>query len=212
VNLLAAGLPYGPARCRTSSIWRAFLPGESPLMGRLALVLTSVRHHGRACRVRLEWSWSSVWLFVAAYLLLTNGIYTVAAGELLFPSIEGNSHRWKVLGALAAASPNTWWRGSHSYWCWRCARQLFVPLPIFLPRLFFFTEQSCWNRQHPSPVFGAAVAWCYFEAGLALIGLASLCAPFLFACRRRHRQRCAGGSWMTQDSRATHRSRLDIDI
>jgi len=148
----------------------------------LALGTTAVGAGAAAlCRVQLGWSWFAVWLLTAGYLLLTMGLFTLAAGELLFRApaqvrpraIVGRFFRrffqylaarllqWLALGVSTA---------------------LFVPLPIFAPRLLFVSEAVLLEAGSPISAMGRSTRLVLFRS-LPCLGLALACglAPFLFA-------------------------------
>ena len=133
------------------------------------------------CRTKLGWEWGSVWLVVAGYYLITSGVYTQAAGELLFRRAEEIRVR-RVLGRFA--------RRFFSYLLARMVHLLvlglcaaiFVPLPIFAARLFFVSEAVLLESGSPVGSLSRSSRLVLFRS-LSCFGLAlaSLCAPFLFA-------------------------------
>ena len=133
------------------------------------------------CRVRLGWHWSSVWLVVAGYYLLTSGVYTQAVGELLFRRAD-EIRVTRILGRFARQFfPYLIARIVHLLVLGLCAAVL-VPLPIFAARLFFVGEVVLLEAGSP---FGSLVrsSRLVLYRSLSCLGLAlaSLCAPFLFA-------------------------------
>jgi hypothetical protein len=134
-----------------------------------------------ACRMRLGWDWFSVWLAVAGYHVLTLGLYTQAAGELLFRRADEVRVR-QVLGRFARRFfPYLVARIVH--WLVLCAcTALFVPLPIFASRLFFVTEAVLLESGSPIGSLARSSRLVLYRS-LSCLGLAmaSLCAPFLFA-------------------------------
>ncbi|MBN2573885.1 MAG: hypothetical protein JXP73_04905 [Deltaproteobacteria bacterium] len=134
-----------------------------------------------ACRVGAKWPWSWVWLLVAAYLLLGSGVYTVAAGEVLFRE-AAQVRVSRVLGRFVRRFP--------AYLATRlvqlvvlglCAVAV-VPLPIFAARLFFSPEAVLLESAGPLAALARSSRLVLYRGvpgfGLAL---ASLAAPFVFA-------------------------------
>jgi len=133
------------------------------------------------CRIEAGWSWSSVWLAIAGYLLLASGLYTVAAGELLFRE-PSDVRVAQVVTRFA--------RRSVEYVIARVAQllalgfcaALAVPLPIFAARLFFVSEAVLLESGKPFGSFGRSNRLVLYRSfpvfGLAL---ASAVAPFVFA-------------------------------
>jgi hypothetical protein len=133
------------------------------------------------CRLQLGWSWGPVWLVVAAYLWLSSGVYTQAAGELLFrrPQEVRLPH---VIGRFARRFvPYLVARIVHLTVLVLCA-VIIVPLPIFAPRLFFAGEVVLLESGSPLGSLARSSRLVLFRS-LSCFGLAlaSLCAPFLFA-------------------------------
>ena len=133
------------------------------------------------CRLKLGWSWSLVWLVVAGYLWLSSGVYTQAAGELLFrrPQ-EVRLHH--VIGRFARRFvPYLVARIVHLTVLVLCA-VVIVPLPIFVPRLFFASEVVLLESGSPLGSLSRSRRLVLFRSLSCLgLALASLCAPFLFA-------------------------------
>ena len=133
------------------------------------------------CRLGLGWSWSAVWTAIGGYLVVTNGLFTQVAGELLFREprqirLRTNAGRflrrlpqyvvarilqWLVLAACAA---------------------VFVPLPIFAPRLFFVSEVVLLESASPASALARSSRLVLFRS-IPCLGLALACvsAPFVFA-------------------------------
>jgi hypothetical protein len=133
------------------------------------------------CRLKLGWSWSSVWWVVAGYLWLSNGVYTQAAGELLFRRAQ-EVRLLAVLGRFA--------RHFFTYLVARTVHLLvlalcaavFVPLPIFAARLFFVSEAVLLESGSAFGSLARSSRLVLFRSLSCLgLALASLCAPFLFA-------------------------------
>jgi hypothetical protein len=183
VNLLEARVALRPrSMSDVLDLAGPFCMGNRRLMGRLALLLvTGGAGLGALCRLKLEWSWSSVWLLVAAYLLLTNGIYTLAAGELLFRRPDEIRVR-ALLTRFARRFPSyAVARILHLIELTICAT-IVVPLPIFAARWFFFGEALLLESAAPLASLGRSSRLVLFRSGPCLgLALASLCAPFLFA-------------------------------
>jgi hypothetical protein len=133
------------------------------------------------CRLEGGWSWSAVWLVMTSYLLLSSGVYTVAAGELLFrePADVGVLH---VLGRFGRRFvPFLLARVVQLVVLGLCA-VLIVPLPIFAARFFFISETVLLESATPFGCLARSSRLVLYRSmpcfGLAL---ASLAAPFLFA-------------------------------
>ena len=133
------------------------------------------------CRMQLGWEWGSVWLVVAGYYLLTSGVYTQAAGELLFRRAEDIRVR-HVFGRFARRCfPYVIASIVHWFVLGLCAA-LFVPLPIFASRLFFVSEAVLLESGSPLGSLARSSRLVLFRSLSCLgLALASLCAPFLFA-------------------------------
>jgi hypothetical protein len=134
-----------------------------------------------ACHVKLGWQWTSVWLVVAGYYWLTSGIYTQAAGELLFRRAE-EIRAPHVLGRFARRFvPYLIARVVHLFVLGLCAAIL-VPLPIFASRLFFVGEAVLLESGSPLGSLARSSRLVLYRSLSCLgLALASLCAPFLFA-------------------------------
>lgn len=133
------------------------------------------------CRLGLGWSWSASWAAIGGYLILTNGLFTQVAGELLFREpaqvrLRTNAGRflrrlphyllarilqWLVLGVCAV---------------------VFVPLPIFASRLFFVSEVVLLESASPTGALARSSRLVLFRS-IPCLGLALACAlaPFVFA-------------------------------
>jgi hypothetical protein len=133
------------------------------------------------CRVRLGWQWSSVWLVVAGYYLLTSGVYTQAVGELLFRRAD-EIRVTRILGRFAGQFfPYLIARIVHLLVLGLCAAVL-VPLPIFAARLFFVGEVVLLESGTPFGSLARSSRLVLYRSLSCLgLALASLCAPFLFA-------------------------------
>jgi hypothetical protein len=133
------------------------------------------------CRVRLGWQWSSVWLVVAGYYLLTSGVYTQAAGALLFRRADAIS-LLHILGQFARRFlPYLIARLVHLLVLGLCTAIL-VPLPIFAARLYFVSEAVLLESGSPFGSLARSSRLVLFRSLSCLgLALASLCAPFLFA-------------------------------
>jgi hypothetical protein len=133
------------------------------------------------CRLKLGWSWSSVWLVVTGYLLLSSGVYTQAAGELLFRE----AHQVRVIAVLGRFArrffPYLLARVVHLFVLGLCAA-VFVPLPVFAARLFFVSEAVLLESGTAFGSLARSSRLVLFRSLPCLgLALASLCAPFLFA-------------------------------
>jgi hypothetical protein len=183
VNLLEARVALRPrSMSDVLDLAGPFCMGNRRLMGRLALVHVSVGAGLAAvCRLRLEWAWPSVWLLVAAYLLLTNGIYTLAAGELLFRRPD-EIRVWTLLRRFVRRFPSyAVARILHLTGLAICAA-IVLPLPVFAARWFFFGEALLLESASPLASLTRSSRLVLFRSGPSFgLALASLCAPFLFA-------------------------------
>jgi hypothetical protein len=132
-------------------------------------------------RLGLAWSWPAVWAATGVYLLLSNGVFTQAAGELLFhepgqvrlgsigrrflrrlvPYLVARILQWLVLAASAA---------------------VLVPLPIFAARLLFVGEAVLLESARPPAALARSSRLVLFRSIPCLgLALALALAPFLFA-------------------------------
>lgn len=152
------------------------------LMAPLAVLVTVVGGLlSLICRRWLGWSWGPVWLVLAAYLVVANGVFTQAAGELMFHAAEDVRAR-VILGRFARRFlAFLLAKVAHFLVLGACAC-LFVPLPIFAARLFFVSEVVLLES-------GSAFASLARSSRLVLyrslpclgLALASVCAPILCA-------------------------------
>jgi hypothetical protein len=152
------------------------------LMVPLAMLVTAVGGLvSWVCRTKLDWDWTSVWLVVAGYYVLTSGVYTQAAGELLFRRAEEIRVR-HILGRFARRFvPYLVARIVHLLVLGLCAA-IVVPLPIFAARLFFVSEAVLLESGAPFGSLARSGRLVLFRSLSCLgLALASLCAPFLFA-------------------------------
>ena len=154
--------------------WRSFAPlacWVTALGGALAFL----------CRRQAGWSWPLVWLVVAGCLWLGSGIFTVAAGELLFRE-PGRLRATTVLGRFGRrAVEYLVARVMQAVLLALCAA-LMVPFPIFAARLFFVSEAVLLESAKPLPAFRRS-SRLVLHRGAPCFGLAMAClaAPFLFA-------------------------------
>lgn len=152
------------------------------LMAPLALLVTVVGGLiGLACRRWLGWSWGPVWLVLAAYLVVANGVFTQAVGELMFHAPE----HIRVSRVLA--------RFARRFFAFLLAKLvqllvlgacacLLVPLPIFAARLFFVGEVVLLESSSPIASLGRSSRLVLFRSLPCLgLALASLCTPILCA-------------------------------
>ncbi len=153
--------------------WRSFAPLTCWVTGLGAGLAWLSRQAG--------WSWVSVWLVVAATLVLVGGLYTVAAGELLFREAGrlrttlvlvrfgrrlGAYLGAKILQVLVLALSAT----------------LFVPFPIFAARLFFVSEAVLLESAAPRVAFTRSSRLVLHRSSPCFgLAMACLAAPFLFA-------------------------------
>jgi hypothetical protein len=133
------------------------------------------------CRAPAEWPWWAVWLVLAAYLVLAGGVYTVAAGELLFRE-PAEVRIAGVLGRFARRLPELLVARIAHLLLLGFFAILTVPLPIFAARLFFTTEAVLLESDSPLGALGRSSRLVLYRSvpcfGLAL---ACLAAPFVFA-------------------------------
>ena len=152
------------------------------LMVPLAMLVTAVGGLlGGVCRMKLGWEWGSVWLVVAGYSLVTSGIYTQAAGELLFRRAEEIRVRHVLARFARRFFPYLLARIVHLLVLGLCAAIL-VPLPIFAARLLFVSEAVLLESGSPMASLSRSSRLVLYRSLSCLgLALASLCAPFLFA-------------------------------
>jgi hypothetical protein len=153
---------------------RLMLPLTLLTTGLGALLAFFLRH-------TLAWTWTSVWAALAGYLLVANGVFTQAAGELLFRS-AGDIRVPQVLGRFARRLlPFLVARVIHLIVLGLSAA-LFVLLPVYGARLFFFGEAVLLESGSPLASLARSSRLVLYRS-LPCLGLAvaCLCAPFLFA-------------------------------
>ena len=133
------------------------------------------------CRTQAGWSWYAVWLALAGYLLLGSGVFTVAAGELLFRE-PTDVRVFRVLAVFGRKLPKFFIARLVQLLALTFFASIIVTLPIFAARLFFVSEAvllesgKAWGSLARS---SRLVLYRSFPCfGLAL---ACACAPFLFA-------------------------------
>jgi len=133
------------------------------------------------CRLKLGWSWAALWWLLSGYLLLAMGIFTQAAGDLLFHA-PNELRSLQVLGRFA--------RRFGRYLVARivqlvvlglCAA-VFAPLPVFGARLFFVSEVVLLESGSPFGSLGRSSRLVLYRSIPCLgLAIACLCAPFIFA-------------------------------
>jgi len=134
-----------------------------------------------ACRVQAGWPWHAVWVAMAGYLLIASGIYTVAAGELLFRA-PTDVRVWRVLARFGRRLPPFLLARLAQVVVLAFFAALAFPLPIFAARLLFSSEAVL--LESASGLGGLARSGrLVFRRGVPVFGLslAIVCAPFLFA-------------------------------
>ena len=148
----------------------------------LALLVTAVGGLvAWLCRVKLGWDWDGVWLAVATYDLVTIGVYTQAAGDLLFRRAE-DVRVAHVLGRFARRFPSYLVARLTQLLVLAVSAVLLVPLPIFAARSFFVGEAVLLESGAPLASLTRSSRLVLFRSFSCLgLALASLCAPFLFA-------------------------------
>jgi hypothetical protein len=152
------------------------------LMVPLALATTTIGATLAAvCRLGLTWSWWHVWLLMAGYLLVTSGLFTQAAGELLF--CEPKQIRLRLVFArfFRRFFPFLGARILQCLVLGICA-VAFVPLPIFAPRLMFVGEAVLLESGSASASLARSSRLVLYRS-IPILGLALACAfaPFVFA-------------------------------
>jgi hypothetical protein len=134
-----------------------------------------------ACRLGLGWSWLAVWLSTGGYLLLTGGLFTQVAGELLFREARQIRLRTVVGRFLRRFFPYLAARILQWVVLAFCAAT-FVPLPIFAARLLFVSETVLLESASPGVALARSSRLVLFRS-IPCLGLSLACAvaPFLFA-------------------------------
>jgi hypothetical protein len=183
MNLLEARVALRPrSMSDVLDLAGPFCIANRRLMLPLAVATTAIGATLAAvCRLGLAWAWWQVWFLTAGYLVLTSGLFTQAAGELLFreprqihmravvgrfvrrflPYLVARILQWLVLGLCAV---------------------VFVPLPIFASRLLFVSEAVLLESGSPASSLTRSTRLVLFRS-IPCLGLALACAlaPFLFA-------------------------------
>lgn len=133
------------------------------------------------CRQQAGWSWSLVWLVVAGYLWLAGGVYTVAAGELLFRE-PAALRVAAVLGRFGRRSVEFVVARVVQAVALGLGAALVVPFPVFAARWLFVTEAVLLESAMPLTAFSRS-GRLVLHRGVPCFGLAlsSLLAPVLFA-------------------------------
>lgn len=136
---------------------------------------------GLLCRRWLGWSWGPVWLAQAAYLVVANGVFTQAAGELMFRA-PGDIRAFEILGRFARRFfAFLLAKVVHLLVLGACAC-VFVPLPIFAARLFFVSEVVLLESGFPLASLARSSRLVLYRSLPCLgLALASVCAPILCA-------------------------------
>jgi hypothetical protein len=183
VNLLEARVALRPrSMSDVLDLAGPFCLANRRLFAPLALSVTAVGGLlAFVCRRQAGWSWALVWLVVAGYVWLAGGIFTVAAGDLLFrepatlrlTTVLARFGRRLVEFVVA--------RVIQAAALVLCAT-LLVPLPIFAARWLFVTEVVLLESTMPLPAF-ARSSRLVLHRGVPCFGLAlsSLLAPVLFS-------------------------------
>jgi hypothetical protein len=153
---------------------RLLLPltlASSSLGGALALM----------SRLWLGWSWGQVWLLVSAYLLLSSGLFTQAAGELLFRE-PGQIRGRAVLGRFLHRFPHYLAARALQWLVLGFCAVLMIPLPVFAARLLFVSEAVLLESGAPVTSIARSVRLVLFRS-VPCFGLSVACAlvPVLFA-------------------------------
>lgn len=134
-----------------------------------------------ACRIGLGWSWSAVWTTIGGYLILTNGLFTQVAGDLLFRE-PGEVRRRTNAGRFLRRLPQYLVARVLQWLVLAVCAAVFVPLPIFAPRLFFVSEVVLLESASPAGSLARSSRLVLFRS-IPCLGLALACllAPFVFA-------------------------------
>jgi len=133
------------------------------------------------CRMKLGWDWDAVWLVVTGYDLLTIGLYTQAAGELLFRRAE-DVRAAQVLGRFLRRFPSYLIARVVQVLVLTLSTVLLVPLPIFAARFFFVGEAVLLESGSPFGSLARSSRLVLFRTFSCLgLALSALCAPFFFA-------------------------------
>jgi hypothetical protein len=182
VNLLAARVTLRP---RTVSdvidLAGPFCVTNRRLLLPLALWVSApgglLAYAGRAA----GWSWFWVWLLVAGYLWLGGGVYTVAAGELLFRA-PAEVPISRVVGRFVRRLPAYLGARLVQLVVLAVCAVATVPLPIFAARFFFTPEAVLLESGAPLGSLSRSSRLVLYR-GVPCFGLAlaSLAAPFVFA-------------------------------
>jgi hypothetical protein len=152
------------------------------LLAPLALLTTAAGSLlALACRRWLGWSWLATWMVVALFLLVASGVYTQAAGELLFRKPDdirvldvARAFGRRLLPFLLARAGQLLALGA-------CALVV-VPLPVFTARLFFVSEVVLLESGAPMASLARSSRLVLYRSLPCLaLALACACAPFLGA-------------------------------
>jgi hypothetical protein len=134
-----------------------------------------------ACRSTLGWPWQGVWLALAGYLLLSNGIYTQAAADLMFRPPE-EVRVVGVVGRFLRRLPPYLAARILTFLVLALSSIVLVPLPVFGARLLFSTEAVLLENAAPMVGLSRSSRLVLYRSGPCLgLATACLCAPFLFA-------------------------------
>jgi hypothetical protein len=134
-----------------------------------------------ACRLWLGWSWCDVWLVTAGYLLVSSGVFTLAAGELLFRE-PGRISMRSLVGRFVRRFPSYLAARLLQWLALGLCAVLLVPLPVFASRLLFVSE-AVLLESGSAPTSLARSSRLVLFRSVPCLGLAFACAlaPFLFA-------------------------------
>lgn len=183
MNLLEARVALRP-RSMSDVIDLAgpFCIANRRLMAKLGLLVTVAG--GGFCwlaRATWGWSWTATWFAVAGFLVLANGLFTQAAGELLFRAPDEISAMQVLRRFGRRFLPFLLAKILHMVILVLCAA-LFVPLPIFASRLFFVSEAVLLESGTPFASHARSSRLVLYRSIPCLgLAMACLCAPFLFA-------------------------------
>lgn len=148
----------------------------------LAVVTTAVGSAlAGVCRLGLGWSWSAVWLVVGIYGGITSGVFTQAAGELLFRQ-PGQVPARLVLARFVRNAPRYLAARMLQALALFLSALVFLPLPVFASRLLFVSEVVLLESSSPAGSLSRSSRLVLFR-GLPCFGVVLACAlaPFVFA-------------------------------
>jgi hypothetical protein len=183
VNLLEARVALRPrAMSDVLDLAGPFCLVNRRAMAPLVLLVTAIGGLlSLACRRGMGWSWGPVWLVIVAYLVIANGVFTQAAGELMFRAPQDVRALAVLLRFARRFFAFVLAKLVHLLVLGTCAC-LVVPLPIFAARLFFVSEVVLLESGSPFASLARSSRLVVFRSLPCLgLALASVCAPILCA-------------------------------